>query len=775
MVGEAIRVTGIVQGVGFRPTVWRLARDCGIAGQVWNDAEGVMIQAWGTPAALENFVLRLQQAPPPLARITGIKRRVFDDLQAPGSFTIRASREGRTGTDVAADAATCSACLAEVFDPQDRRFRYPFTNCTHCGPRLSIISAVPYDRANTSMAGFVMCAACQREYDDPSDRRFHAQPNACPACGPRLWLEDDSGGRCESGDRDAIERAAELIEQGYIVAIKGVGGIHLACDARNSQVVDRLRQSKRRYHKPFALMARDVDTIARYARVDDRERALLQDPASPVVVLQAVDQDRVAAGVAPGQNSLGFMLPYTPLHHLLLAELEGPIVLTSGNRSDEPQCIDNQDARKRLGGIADYLLLHDRDILNRLDDSVVRVAAARPRLLRRARGYAPTPIALPSGFERLPPLLAMGGELKNTFCLLKDDRTVLSQHMGDLEDAATQRDYRYNLALFERLFDHNPQALAVDLHPDYLSTQLGRELAANHGLQLYPVQHHHAHVAAAMAEHGLPLENARVLGVILDGLGFGPDGTLWGGEFLLADYRRFERLAAFQPIAMPGGVQAIHQPWRNSYAHLRAALGWAEVCKAYPGLEIVRLLDAKPLATLDTMLQRGLNSPLASSAGRLFDAVAAVLGLHAEEAGFEGQPAMALESLAEAEFRAQRGSVYRVDYDSSAGFTTLSWRSMWVAFLDDLQRGVAPARLAARFHWTLASAVAETAQCLADQRSVNTLVLSGGVFQNRLLLTASCDLLEQHGFKVLIPERTPANDGGLSLGQAVVAAARMLS
>lgn len=774
-VAEYIRVTGTVQGVGFRPTVWRLAREYHLLGAVWNDAEGVVIQAWGAPAALDSFVARLRQAPPPLARITDVRRTAFTGLAPPDAFTILASRDGRTVTDIVPDAATCPACLADVNDPHNRRYRYPFTNCTHCGPRLSIIAAVPYDRANTSMAPFIMCEACQREYDDPADRRFHAQPNACGTCGPQLWLEDAGGVRLDHAGKDAIGQTADLIRQGFIVAVKGLGGIHLACDARDAAVVDRLRRRKRRYHKPFALMARDAAMVRVHAGLDDQERVLLESPAAPVVVLDAGRSSGIAPGVAPGQTSLGFMLPYTPLHHLLLAELDAPIVLTSGNRSDEPQCITNQQARQRLGEIADFLLLHDRDILNRLDDSVLRKVGASTRILRRARGYAPAPLALPTGFEKSPALLAMGGELKNTFCLLQDGRAIVSQHMGDLEDAATQRDYRHNLELFARLFDHEPGAVAVDLHPGYLSTQLGRELAAGRGLTLCEVQHHHAHIASCMAEHGLPAESAKVLGITLDGLGLGADGALWGGEFLLADYRGFQRLATFQAIAMPGAAQAMRQPWRNSYAHLRRALGWPEVRDTYRQLDIVRLLAAKPLATLDAMLERGVNSPLASSAGRLFDAVAAVLGLHAEEASFEGQPAMALECLAEADFASQRGNAYTVDLRQENGLTVVIWRTMWRMLLQDLQLGTSPSVVAARFHWSLVDVLVKVTRQLARQHAFDTLVLSGGVLQNRLLSRAAGELLRARGFTVLAPQRMPANDGGLSLGQAVIAASQLLA
>ena len=772
--GECIRVSGVVQGVGFRPTVWRLARECGLVGRVWNDAEGVSIQAWGAPQSLENLVLRLQAEQPPLSRIERIVRTSLDEAEeVPGEFRIVASREGEIRTGVAADAATCPECLAEVLDPANRRYRYPFTNCTHCGPRLSIVRAIPYDRANTSMAAFPMCPRCRAEYEDPADRRFHAQPNACGDCGPRVWLVD-AGGKALPQDEgcDVIETAARLIRAGGILAIKGIGGIHLACDAGNATAVERLRARKHRYHKALALMARDIAMVARFAGVNETEAALLRDRAAPIVVLNAAGES-LADGVAPGQHTLGFMLPYTPLHHLLMQGMTRPLVLTSGNRSDEPQTIDNADARRRLERIADYYLLHDRDIVNRLDDSVLRVADGQPRFLRRARGYAPQPILLPAEFAGAGQLLAMGGELKNTFCLLKAGRAILSQHIGDLEDAMTFRDYLHNLELYRGLFDHRPACIAVDQHPDYLSTRLGRDLAQADGVQLVEVQHHHAHIAACLAEHDVPLDTGPVLGVVLDGLGFGEDGTFWGGEFLLADYTGFRRLARFRPIPMPGGAQAMREPWRNTWAHLYGAFGREALRDRYADLDIVRYLETKPLEGLRTMAGKGLNSPMASSCGRLFDAVAAALGVCRERVSHEGQAAMELESLAAPEFHGEAGNGY--PYQLREGeIRTLEWRRLWEALLEDLRRGVAPATIAARFHQGLALAVADTAVALCQESGLDTVVLGGGVFQNRLLLEGVVGALRRADVRVLSPEKVPANDGGLALGQAAIAAARVI-
>ena len=766
MGGECIRVTGIVQGVGFRPTVWRLANECGLSGQVCNDAAGVLIHLWGSSSSLDDFVRRLHAEQPPLSRIEEILRTpLHDSEEPPQGFHIGVSREGEVNTGVAADAATCTECLVEVLDPSSRRYRYPFTNCTHCGPRLSIVSAIPYDRANTSMASFPMCARCQAEYEDPSNRRFHAQPNACAECGPQVWLEDNETHRLKAdAGCDVIETAARFIREGSIVAIKGIGGIHLACDAGNEEAVNRLRRRKHRYRKALALMARDINMVKRFAAVSAAESVLLNDKAAPILVLNA-EGEALAASVAPGQNTLGFMLPYTPLHHLLMQGLTQPMVLTSGNRSDEAQSIDNRDAHRRLDQIADYYLLHDRDIVNRLDDSVLRLADGKPRFLRRARGYAPQPVLMPKNFPTTANILAMGGELKNTFCLLKQGRAILSQHMGDLEEASTYRDYRHNLQLYRQLFDFHPDIIVVDRHPNYLSTQLGRTMAAEEALQLIEVQHHHAHIAACMVEHGLTLESGKVLGVALDGLGFGDNGAIWGGEFLITDYLGFERVAHFQPVPMLGGAQAMREPWRNTFAHLLSMPGWEQVNRQYTHLDIVRFLNSKPLDTLHTMAQKGLNSPPASSAGRLFDAVAAAVGVCRDTAAFEGEAAIALEALATAHFAQQADDAYGFELQHGV----LSWAPLWLALLQDLAKGVEQGIIAARFHHAVASAVATTAGQLCAQHGLQRVVLSGGVFQNRLLLEQTTLLLRGQGLSVLSPVATPANDGGLSLGQAMIA------
>ncbi|MGZ8157435.1 MAG: carbamoyltransferase HypF [Methylobacter sp.] len=765
MFGRAIRVRGIVQGVGFRPTIWRLARQHRLTGEVWNDGLGVMIHAFGHNEDLEAFIRQIPLQLPPLARLDSLEAETLDELPQTGEFRIVASRHNGIETPIAADAATCPDCLADIADPGNRRYRYPFTNCTHCGPRLSIIRHVPYDRCHTSMAEFAMCPQCRQEYDDPTDRRFHAQANCCPDCGPKVWLEDLNGQPLDCAD--SLTHAAGLIRQGYIIAIKGLGGFHLACNAADADAVNRLRERKRRYAKPFALMA-DASMIARYARLNEEETRTLHDKTAPIVLLTA-HGETLAPGVAPDEGKLGFMLPYTPLHMLLLQNLDSPIVLTSGNISDEPQCTGNGEARNKLRGIADYLLLHDRAIVNRLDDSVARLMGGKMRLLRRARGYSPEALALPPGFEQAGNILAMGAELKNSFCLLKNGQAVVSQHIGDLENAAVQRDYRNAIDLYKNLYGFKPDRIAVDHHPGYLSTQYGQTLAETEAAVLVPVQHHHAHLAACLAEHGVALDAPPVLAAIFDGLGMGDDGALWGGEFLLGDYRGYTRLGHFQPIALPGGTQAMREPWRNAYAQLLHYFDWQTLQQDYGELDIMRLLTNKPLAMLATMIAKNLNSPPSTSCGRWFDAFAAALGLHSEQVHYEGQAAIALEILATPLFAVEQPYPQAWSIED---LTVLSWQELWQAVLVDLKHGVDKARIAARIHHSLIAATVQLLNELSLQTGTDSIVLSGGVFQNRLLLEGVTQQLQRHGKTMLSPQRYPMNDGGLALGQAVVAAAQ---
>jgi len=779
-VAEMIRVRGVVQGVGFRPAVWRLAQRAGLRGWVVNDGDGVSIRVCGPPEAVADFVERLTSEAPPLARIDCIERSPGPAAADDGAFRILRSHATGVRTCVVPDAATCPQCHAEIVDPFDRRYRYPFTNCTYCGPRLSIIEAIPYDRQNTTMRAFHLCPACATEYRAPADRRFHAQPVACHACGPRAWLER-SDRRAIAMDAittlDDIDGAASLLMRGEILAVKGIGGFQLACDATNADAVARLRSRKRRPRKPLALMARDLGVARGYCEITPQEANLMASAASPIVlVAPRTDGRPVAPNVAPGMATFGVMLPNTPLHHLLLRRMDRPIVLTSGNLSDEPQCIDNADAQHRLGAIADYFLLHDRDIAWRVDDSIVRVAGGTPRILRRARGYAPASLTLPAGFADVPNVLAMGGELKGTFCLVRNGEAILSHHMGDMENARTFADYTQSIDAYLSLFDYAPDFVAVDCHPDYLSTKLGGALAASWGAAITDVQHHHAHIAACLAENGVALDAAPVIGIALDGLGFGLDGTLWGGEFLVADYRRCRRVGTFKPVAMPGGAQAIHEPWRNTYAHLMAEMGWARLAMDYGETDLYRFLDTKPRAALDRMMAGGVNSPLASSCGRLFDAAAAAAGICRECTEYEGQAAAEFEALVdedalayEDEMLAYPFAIPRLKFSSLLYMEPLP---MWQALLGDLVAQAPAGAIAARFHKGLAVAIARMVDKMRQTESIETVALSGGVLQNRVLLEQLIGRLEALGMRVLTHARVPANDGGLALGQAVIAAAR---
>jgi hydrogenase maturation protein HypF len=770
--GDVIRIRGQVQGVGFRPAVWRLATACGLCGDVCNEGAGVLIRVWGPPRERERFLRRLRNQAPPLARIDAVDTAPAAGPAPSRRFSIAPSRAGGVSTGVLPDAATCSACLADMADRNDRRHRYAFTNCTHCGPRLSIVDSIPYDRVRTSMSDFSMCADCRAEYGDPHDRRFHAQPNACAVCGPKLVLEDANGAAVAG---DPIDAACAMIESGAIVAVKGLGGFHLMADACNESAVHELRRRKRRDEKPFALMAPDVVTIRRFCSVDAEEQALLESPAAPIVLLDANGPERVAAAVAPHVSTLGFMLAYTPLHHLLMRSLQRPVVLTSGNVSDAPQCIGNDEARRRLAPLAGALLMHDRAIVNRIDDSVVRVAAGAGRVLRRGRGYAPAPRPRPPGFAAAPPRLAMGGELKNTFCLLDAGQAILSAHIGDLEDAATFGDYLRTLDRYRCLHRHRPAGFVIDAHPDYLPAKLGRELAEREGLRLVAAQHHHAHVASCLAENGVPLHAPPVLGIALDGLGFGDDGTFWGGEFLLADYRGYERLGHLRALPLIGGARAVREPWRSTYVHLSAALGWERFSAAYPSLELHAFLAGRPLRMLDAMVEHGINSVPASSCGRLFDAVAGAVGLCRARAGYEGQAAVELEASVDAAALDAAGDGYPFAIGSEPA--ELDSAPMWPGLLDDLARGTPTAAIAARFHVGLARALADFAAMLAGRaaRRPDAVALSGGVFANRILLERVVVELCARGFAVLTHAAVPCNDGGLALGQAAIGAARALA
>ncbi|WP_016949624.1 carbamoyltransferase HypF [Anabaena sp. PCC 7108] len=776
---EEIRVCGTVQGVGFRPIVYRLAKVFGLKGDVCNDGEGVLIRVSGSEEEITKFINKLYQECPPLARINEVKRSPYLGEFDFNDFVISSSVNSVVKTEISPDAATCPQCQKEIFDPFSRYFRYPFTNCTHCGPRLSIIGAIPYDRNNTSMVNFPMCGECEKEYKNVENRRFHAQPVACYLCGPHAWLERADGKPVISdmfSMLDDVDAVCTLLQKGEIVAIKGLGGFHLACDATLENAVIKLRSRKQRYHKPFALMARDINIISEYCYINDLEKQLLTSPAAPIVLLKLKTDKQLPSSIAPGQNTLGFMLPYTPLHHLILRRMNNPIVLTSGNISDEPQCINNEDAKDKLSKIADYFLLHNRDIVNRVDDSVVRVIDNKIQTLRRARGYAPESIILPPGFEKIPPILAMGSELKNTFCLLREGQAILSQHLGDLENAAAFNAYQETLNLYLNLFAHKPEIIAIDKHPEYLSSKLGKELGTANQIPLDQIQHHHAHIAACMAENQIPLNSKPVLGIAFDGLGYSEDGQLWGGEFLLADYHDFQRLATFKPMPMIGGQQAINQPWRNTYSQLINAFTWEEIKQKYSELEIIKLLENKNPKLLNQIIEKGINSPLTSSVGRLFDAVAAAIGICPEKCSYEGQAAIEMEAIADTNIlNNDKETVnYSFKLEKLDNIYYIDTSSTWQKILNDIKQHISRSEIAARFHQSLAITIVQTVKKLQQEHEFHQVALTGGVFQNRILLQQVKMQLEKLEINVLTHSIVPANDGGLSLGQAVIAAANYL-
>lgn len=742
MMGQAlqIRVRGQVQGVGFRPFVWALARRLGLRGWVLNDAGGVLIAAEG--AALEAFIEGLRGEAPPLARVDAIEVAPLGPEDLPEGFEIIASAGGQVRTRVTPDAATCPACLAEIRDPAARRAGYAFTNCTHCGPRFSILRALPYDRGQTTMAGFTLCAECGAEYGDPADRRFHAQPIACPVCGPRLWFE--RGGVEIVGD--AIVLAVAALAAGQILAIKGLGGFHLACDARSDAAVARLRARKRRPTKPFALMG-TLEMIRASCAVSEAEAARLQSAAAPILLLARAG-DGLAPTIAPGQDTLGWMLPYTPLHHLLSDAFGAPLVMTSGNLSGEPQVISNADARSKLAAFADGFVMHDRDIARRLDDSVERITPHGPMVLRHARGRAPGTHPMPPGFEEAPQVLAMGGQMKAAFCLTREGEALLSHHLGDLDDPLTWEEYEKARADYAGLFDHAPALVAVDAHEGFRATQAGRAL----GLPVRVVYHHHAHLAACLGEHLWPRDGGRVAAIVLDGLGLGPDGTIWGGEVLLGDYAGFDRIAWLEPAPLPGGDLAQREPWRNALMRLDAA---------GRGVVADRIFADAPRALVRQAVAAGINAPRSSSAGRLFDAVAALQGLCPARQSHEAEAAMALEAQAR-----RAGAVLPYPMGDGAQIATAP---LFQGICADLQAGRPVPEIAARFHVTLAESFAVHARQLVDQGVAEAVVLSGGCFQNVMLL--DCTVQALAGYRVMTHESLPANDGSLAFGQALVALA----
>jgi hydrogenase maturation protein HypF len=751
-VAKRLKVNGIVQGVGFRPFVFQLASQYGLKGEVANTSSGVSIHIEGPPEHIASFEKDLSEKSPPLACIVEISSQ-RSAVKNHAEFSIVKSKgQSEMSTLISPDVSVCDDCLSEMLDPDDRRFRYPFINCTNCGPRYTIIDDIPYDRPKTSMRHFKMCLRCQAEYDDPTNRRFHAQPNACADCGPHVGLYDNRKNEIIQ-HQDAVDKAAELLQKGYVLAIKGLGGFHLAADAANTDAVRRLRNRKLRQEKPFAIMSYDLEAVRQYARLGPEEEKLLTAIQRPIVLLRKKNPNTISEEVAPKNNYFGVMLPYTPLHYLLLQHGFDALVMTSGNLSEEPIAIDNDDAFNRLAEIADYFLIHNREIYLRSDDSIVRQVAGARRFLRRSRGFVPIPIFLRN---KVPPVLACGAELKNTICVTKKDQAFISQHIGDLENLPTYEFLKLTIAHLKRILVINPEIIAHDLHPDYLSTRYAMDLPADHKIQ---VQHHHAHIVSCMAEHKL---EGTVLGLSFDGTGYGTDGTVWGGEILIVREHDFERAGHLAYVPMPGSAAAIKEPWRMAVSYLQGAYG-----NDFRNLNLPAMaaIENEKLTIISEMISKGINAPLTSSLGRLFDGVAAICGIH-QRVNFEGQAAMALEMAASGD----SDSVYEYEWDADGAYRILT-EPIIRGVVDDVACGIPVGEISSRFHRTLICLFTDLCALIGKKRELDRVVLSGGVFQNSILLTGLTRALEERNFQVFSHQQVPTNDGGIALGQAVVAAA----
>jgi len=748
-----ISVRGVVQGVGFRPFVYQLAVKHNLCGWVRNTSEDVKIEVEGEGGAIQLFLTGLREKAPPLSRIEAIsvtpghpagyeKFEILESVAEEGKYQL-----------VSPDIATCPDCLKEIFNPDDRRYRYPFTNCTNCGPRFTIIADIPYDRPNTTMRSFKMCPECQREYDDPLDRRFHAQPNACPICGPQLELVNTAGKKVECDD--IINKTAAILKGGKIVAVKGLGGFLLACDATSEKAVERLRRRKNRPAKPLAVMVADLKEARKHCEITAEEETLIKSPGSPIVLLKWKAKSGITKAVAPGLKYLGVMLPYTPLHHLLLRETAIPLVMTSGNLSEEPIARDNDEALKRLNSIADYFLQHNRDIYARYDDSVMTVEDTKPKFVRRARGYAPHPIHLPFTTRQT---LACGAEEKNTFCLTRDNYAFVSQHIGDMENMETLEHFKNTVKLYQQLFRVKPEIIAYDGHPEYLPTKYAVELAEKEGIKPVAVQHHHAHIASCMADNGV---DGPAIGVALDGTGYGADGRIWGGEFMVADYKGFKRIAHLEYLPLPGGALAIKKPYRTAIGYM-TALGIDPDSQLPP----FRQVDDIELNVIKNQIEKRINTPLTSSMGRLFDAVAAIIGVRGK-IEYEAQAAIDLETCAaEADDETQSYPFLVVEKDDT---NIIKIRDLLAAIVKDWRDKTPQSVIAGRFHNTIARMILETCQVISAKTGIKAAALSGGVFQNRILLRKTRSMVESAGMRVYTHQQVPCNDGGISLGQAVIA------
>ncbi len=759
--GFHIHVTGIVQGVGFRPFVYNLAMKHQLAGWVKNTSSGVEIDVHGSDSSLSKFINQIKSDAPTLARIEDVIV-IEKPWELYSQFEILHSESiANAFQPIPPDVAICPDCMLEMLDPKDRRYRYPFINCTNCGPRFTIIQDIPYDRSKTSMSSFKMCPACAAEYNEPSNRRFHAQPVACPQCGPTVWLEqyhlDENGGTTsfiQLGE-EAIRRTRKLIVDGKIVAVKGLGGFHLACNAKSPTTVAELRRRKLRVDKPFAVMMPDLETVKRHCHLSEAERQLLESPAHPIVLLRRRSISMISGDIAPGQRFIGVMLPYTPLHVLLMEKEKGypdVLVMTSGNLSDEPICTENIDARERLAELADVFLMHDRDIHIRADDSVMRVYNKLVYPIRRSRGYSPFPISLPS---QVPPILAAGAELKNTFCITNGRYAFLSHHIGDLENYETLKSFEDGVAHFEQLFRVKPVGIACDLHPNYLATRYALGRSEREGIPAISVQHHHAHIASLMTEHGLEGSN-RVIGVAFDGTGYGSDGAIWGGEFMVVDYGGYDRAAHLKYFPLPGGDVSIRRPARTALSLMYSlGLEWDEMLATHDNL----CYDER--SALHAQLEHKINSPLTSSFGRLFDAAASLAGVR-QQVNYEAQAAIEFEALADPD----ETGLYEFDCTPSL----VDPRPVIESLIADVHAGVTVGKISSKFHNGVAQMVTEMCTKIGDHYDLSEVALSGGVWQNMTLLHKTINLLEKNGFTVYIHRQVPPNDGGLALGQAVVAA-----
>ncbi|TCK06599.1 carbamoyltransferase HypF [Phorcysia thermohydrogeniphila] len=735
-------VTGLVQGVGFRPFVYRLAKELGLKGYVLNSELGVVIEAEGEKEELHTFLIRLQKEKPPIAKIFSLEYKFLEPVGYK-DFEIRKSEKGgEVKVSVLPDLATCSECLKELFDPKDRRYRYPFINCTNCGPRFTIIEELPYDRPNTSMKEFKMCEKCLSEYEDPTDRRFHAQPNACPECGPTVSFFDEEKSLVAEGE-EALRKVTEYLKSGKILAVKGLGGFHLICDATNEEAVKELRHRKRREEKPFAVMFPDIETVKRYAFVSPLEERALTSVEAPIVILDRKPDTDLAESVSPENSTVGAFLPYTPLHYIILRDFKRPIVATSANVTDEPIIKDNEGALSIIGSIADGALVHNRRIVRRCDDSVVRIVAGRQVPIRRSRGFVPLPVLLPFSLKR--PVLALGVHMKNTVAVAKENKVYISQHVGDIDNPKAESFFEEVVSDMLNLFEVEPEVVVCDRHPLYYSTRFGKEKFSDKLVQVF---HHHAHVISCMAENEVPLES-KVIGVSFDGTGYGEDGTIWGGEFLVAGYTEFERKFHLKTFRLPGGDKAVKEPYRVAvFLLLESGIDPKKVLKVEP----------KRLLFIEQMVKKGINSPLTSSMGRLFDGVSAILGIR-EKVSYQAQAAILLEQRA-LKFNTEES--YHFDlFDSE-----VDWRPVIEQLVKD-KSSLSVEEIARKFHNTVVKMVVEVVERLRDETGLNAVALSGGVFQNRLLTEALYRTLTKRGFKVLLHQIVPPNDGGISLGQAV--------